>query len=376
MNSSSLTSSLARLTGLRELSLWGSLDSTCLAVVGQLAQLTRTSIETTSDCDLRLLPPQLQHLNMQVGGKEDGGAVTVALGHLSALQDLSLALHCSKAAAKSSLPTSITALTLQHTAPDAAEDGVLQLDMPSLHNLQELVTHDCLHGSEQLLALAAPPALMYISLSHGSVEHAVSAAPAWPLLPALRALSLDDEDEPLPPELSRPLLQHLAAATSLRQLRFFNSSTDESVPMCAYLTGLTQLQHLEVTWQHPATRADALQLTLLSLLTALCIGGGEGADDTAVVALALRLRRLQQLQLTDCGFLTAAVLPAIATLARLTALVLSFPRLWPVPEREEEPLGQEDLQLLTPLRQLRKLNGEEFFSKQALQELWDAEQGR
>jgi hypothetical protein len=102
------------------------------------------------------------------------------------------------------------------------------------------------------------------------------------------------------------------------------------------------------------------------VLNVLCV---DELDDAAAVALALRLKQLQQLSLDDVGLTCAASLPAIAALTGLTKLSLST-------ASETSPQwGHVDLKLLTALTQLRVLEVDALFDYEAVWDLWDADRG-
>uniref|UniRef100_A0A383WIG2 Receptor-type protein kinase n=1 Tax=Tetradesmus obliquus TaxID=3088 RepID=A0A383WIG2_TETOB len=194
-------------------------------------------------------------------------------------------------------------------------------------NLSALQQLQRLHASSlqqpQLLEfLSTLTALTHLDLTYDAMT-AVPAAAVWQRIPALQALCLEEHVAALEPAQSVLLLQGLAAATSLTSLALEGHIVHDSIQLCAYLTGLTRLQNLEMDGAHLARRADVLHLTALTSLTGLELWDAAGVDDTAACALALRLKRLQKLNLFDCGLRSAAALPSIATLTGLTGLWLS-----------------------------------------------------
>jgi hypothetical protein len=98
-------------------------------------------------------------------------------------------------------------------------------------------------------------------------------------------------------------------------------------------------------------------------------------DDVAASVLALRMPRLQELRLLECGLRSAAALPSIATLTGLTNLALG-PDLTLDGSSSVFPLGRGDLQLLTPLTQLKLFWSKYIFCENAVSELWSEEQQR
>jgi hypothetical protein len=254
-------------------------------------------------------------------------------------------------------------------------DSVEHLGIANLLQLQRLEAgSSSLQQPELLSALSNLAQLDHISLSYGDAQSAVRAAAAWRHLSGLRALCLEEGEDPTPlgPADSLALAQGLAAATSLTSLGIVGRIVHDSVQLCAHLAGLTQLQRLEMHGgEHPCSRADALHLTALMNLTKLNLCGALGVDDTAACALAVRLTKLQDLQLWLCNLSSPAVLPVIASLTALTNLLLTHdPET--LDQNDSLPLGRDDLLLLAPLTQLKQLRCRNFFSDEAMGELWDA----
>jgi hypothetical protein len=148
----------------------------------------------------------------------------------------------------------------------------------------------------------------------------------------------------------------------------------ESLQLCAHLTALSRLQKLMLDCGGVAIRSDALQLAALTSLTQLSLCGAVGVDDVAASVLALRLTRLQHLQLENCGLHSAAALPSIATLTELTQLKLGAD-VDPDTARTYNllPLGKADLLLLTPLTCLQHCCNHGFFCSKAVSQLWSHE---
>jgi hypothetical protein len=390
VNSSSIAQALAQLSSLRSLTLKGHLvGNACLAEVGKLAQLTYLDIGDAVDphdllgCDLQLLPVGLQEVHVKVFNCVNGripvgdDAAAVALGHLTALRTLELETACGTAAG-SSLPPSLTALTLRACMVAGSADSLWQLGIHNLPQLQRLqADRSSLQHSELLAALSNLAQLTHISLTFDDMEAAARAAPAWSRLTALQSLYLQDEEEEatLDQTESLALAQGLAAATSIRNLEIQGPIVHDTVQLCAHVTGLTQLQQLEIRGaEHSTSRAEALRLTALTNLTKLCIVYALGVDDTAASALAVRLTKLQDLQLWCCNLWSAAVLPVIASLTGLTNLLLTVDR--DMQDQNDIPLGRDDLLLLAPLTQLKRFMGRTFFANEAIQEMWDARLGQ
>lgn len=234
----------------------------------------------------------------------------------------------------------------------------------SLRQLRQLETDNCLQQPELLAPLSTMAALTAIHLSYDAAV-AVAVAAVWQQLSALHSLWLKAGDEDLDPTQSQLLLQGLAAATSLTILRLEAHNVHESVQLCAHLTALTRLQDLDLDCKHLATLADVLHLTVLTSLTRLHVCNAAGVDDTAASALALRLKRLQELRLSYCGLRSAAALPSIATLTGLTSLSLYVD-----PHTADLDLGRDELRLLAPLTQLKELDCDALFGEPAIGEEW------
>jgi hypothetical protein len=75
-----------------------------------------------------------------------------------------------------------------------------------------------------------------------------------------------------------------------------------------------------------------------------------------------------------CSLHSAAAIPSIATLTRLTKLIFGISNAAQEQHRDL-PLGQEELQLLRSLRRLKTLNNGGLFTNEAVRELWDKERG-
>jgi hypothetical protein len=244
-----------------------------------------------------------------------------------------------------------------------------------LQQLQRLTAGHGLEQSQLLKQLTTLAALTDVELSYEDAVSAQRAAPGWQQLSMLRSLSFEfDDDEAA--QLDRTqgavllhrtqgavLLQGLAAAISLTYLCINGCTLHEDLQLCAHLAALPRLQTLEMRNAGVSSRSDALQLTALTSLTQLCLCGAAGVDDVAASVLALRLTRLQDFRLTDCGLRSAAALPSIATLTGLPSIAtltgLTQLELSARDGTETEgtstllPLGQEDVLLLSPLTQLQ-----------------------
>jgi hypothetical protein len=381
LNSSSVAQALAQLSSLRSLTLQGEVGNACLAEVGKLAHLTYLQINKAIDqhalgCNLQLLPLGLQEARVFVGSSNldgpEAAAAAVALGHLMALRTLEL-VTMYEIAAGSSLPTSLTALTVRACVLSGSANSVGHLGIQNLQQLQQLrAGASCLQQPELLAALSNLAQLDHVMLDYRNMQAAARAPPAWRHLSALQALYLEEDKDSatLGPAESLSLVQGLAAATSVTRLEIEGPIVHDSVQLCAHLTGLTQLQQLNLCGgEHPTSRAEALHLTVLTNLTKLVVCDAPGIEDTSLSALAVRLTKLQDLQLWRCSVWSSAALPVVASLTGLTSLVLMTETL----ARDETfPMGRDDLLLLTPLTQLQRLMGDVFFTDEAMHELWDA----
>jgi hypothetical protein len=258
-DSSSIAAAVAQLSQLRSLDLSGNMGNACLAAVGQLAHLTDLDINqvdvrangtAAGRCDLHLLPQQLQHLVLTVSSETRPSAV--ALGHVTALKTLNLTLHCSTAPG-SSLPSSLTALTVWQREEGATAGSAQYLGLTALQQLQRLLVEFGWDQPQLLLQLSALEALTDVELCYMDAVSAQRAAPAWQQLSMLRALTIDQDDADddgddeaarLDPVWGAVLLQGLAAATSLTRLCIGGPIVRDGSQLCASLTALSRLQML------------------------------------------------------------------------------------------------------------------------------------
>jgi hypothetical protein len=392
LDSSSITTALARLSHLRSLALDREVGNACLAAVGQLGHLTELTISNVhvpadsvaaGRCDMHLLPQQLQSLEVTVSS--NGVSAAVALGHVTALRTLEFELQCSTGPS-SSLPSSLTALTVLLDEQDTTAGSAQYLGMTALQQLQRLKAIG-LQEPQVLEQLSTLVALTRIELGYANAASAQRAASGWQHLSMLRSLSIDsDINDPAQLDIAQGavLLQGLAAATSLTGLYIGAPIVHEGLQLCAHLTGLSQLQMLKIHNAGVASRSDALHLAALTSLTQLNLWGAVGVDDVAASVLALRLTRLQDLRLVYCGMRSAAALPSIATMTGLTHLELSVDMNIETETSDDTesagtlsmlPLGREELLLLTPLTKLRYFGCSELFSSAAIHQLWGYEKG-
>jgi hypothetical protein len=135
LNRSSIAHALAQLSSLRSLTLKAEVGNACLTAVGKLVQLTHLDIDSALErqplgCNLQLLPLGLQEVCVNVmtvqGNDQPPGsaaAAAVTLGHLTALRTLELETSCGIAAG-SSLPPSLTALTIRACMTCGSPDSV------------------------------------------------------------------------------------------------------------------------------------------------------------------------------------------------------------------------------------------------------------
>jgi hypothetical protein len=301
-----------------------------------------------------LLPQQLQSLQLWVRSDlwPSDGLVTVALGYVTALKELKLTLQCS-AAPGSSLPSSLTALTVCIQEDDAA-DSTQFLGLTALQKLQRLEAGRGLEQPQLMKQPSTLAALTDVQLCCEGPTSAQRVAPGWQHLSGLRSLRLENqsvEAAELDPTQGARLLQGLAAATSLIHLDIEGPIVHESLHVCEHLTGLSQLQTLRMD-RGVSSQSDALKLAALTSLTHLNVFGAAGVDDVAASALALRLTRLQSLQLGCCSLRSAAPLASIASLTGWTSLSLSS---W---DQDTEGYfsflhGPEDVLVLAPLTRLK-----------------------
>ncbi|WIA29600.1 hypothetical protein OEZ86_012090 [Tetradesmus obliquus] len=340
-NSTAISHALAGLTALRHLTLenynceHGKLAGNCLQGVAKLACLTSLRLTwVAADADLALLPQTLQELRLAACC----GAAPLKLQHLTGVEALHLDLQGTPAPG-SALPAQLQQLTLYTWGDNVAADtfgnssylrykqhNLQHLQLDALQQLRALVVTNGLCEPQQMHRVACLPKLEAVVLRYTDASLAQRAAPAWPHLQQLRELTIEGGScTPTLDELdTKEFMQQIGAATTLVALHIASSMVDGDVHICRYLTGLQQLQDLNLTnAEGPNTREDALHLTALTGLTALVLDGAQGVDDVAAVAIASWLRQLQNLELRSCGLTTAAALPAIGSLTQLQYLCLT-----------------------------------------------------
>jgi hypothetical protein len=255
---------------------------------------------------------------------------------------------------------------------DAAAGSAQHLGLTALQQLQRL-EGGCGLEPQLLKQLSTLTALTDIVLVYEDAVSAQRAAPGWQHLSVLRSLYIENDEGDTAQDAV--LLQGLAAATSLTHLYIQGPIASEGLQLCAHLAALSQLQILAMHNAGVASRSDALQLAALTSLTHLALDGAVGVDDVAASVLALRLTRLRELRLTNCGLRSAAALPSIATLTGLTFLDLTASD-----SAQSEgavnllPLGPEDVLLLTPLTQLKHFIYNGFFH--SAMRFWDKQKRR
>jgi hypothetical protein len=214
-SSSTVVAGLARLSNLRQLTIDVS-DMTdeqvacfqggCLAGLAQLRRLTKLQLGgLTTGSGLQLLPQQLQQLQLAFRGLDFGPNETedsnaqLALSHISALQQLDLRLSTT-AAASSSLPASLTALTVRLAYGHPARSAQ-HLNLPALQLLQRLEISSWLCASEQpdygpaRAALSALSGLTHLVMDLANAGLVLYVAPIWRRLPALKVMELQGWDK-------------------------------------------------------------------------------------------------------------------------------------------------------------------------------------
>uniref|UniRef100_A0A383WEG1 RNI-like protein n=1 Tax=Tetradesmus obliquus TaxID=3088 RepID=A0A383WEG1_TETOB len=399
---------LASLTNLRRMHLKQRVSGAWLAAAQALSQLTFLEIGAV-DCyleELKHLPAGLERLALpnvyiytqadqddegaaDAGSNDAGGRAQhsrqIDLSHLTRLTQLELGLHGvdDELLVSGQLPPQLLQLTTGAESDDGDSCAVLPLlgGAAALKQLQRLTLSGCCESESDLLALNSLTALSHMELAFGDVALSkVQSSSAWAALPQLRALVIvsapSGDVVDVGPSL-RTVMASIAAATSLRQLHLDlrDGVTAYSMrpKLFGYLTGLRQLQELEVDAVHvgyTVTDADdIMQLTALTGLTRLDVEHW-AVGDVAAVALACSLPELRVLKLYDCHLDSRAALPAIGKLAHLQHLDLRTNR-----------FGCDGcLQLLTQLRaltclELVNMDGEEP-SQQQLDAFWAAVRGQ
>lgn len=109
---------------------------------------------------------------------------------------------------------------------------------------------------------------------------------------------------------------------------------------------MTSLQHLGLERVHFST-ADVLHLSSLTALTSIWFSSCPAVKDTVLCALAVRLTNLVSLGVWECGLASAASLPVLATLTKLSSLDLTGER--------STALSDTELMLLSTLTGLHSL---------------------
>lgn len=155
----------------------------------------------------------------------------------------------------------------------------------------------------------------------------------WPLLPKFTAMQIQDmypefwDQHEGREQLYLPVLAGLRGLTRLELVLACESDAPNPADVCDHLSGLHNLQHLDLSrirGRGCVRDLDCLKLWRLHQLTYLDLCCMEGAvGDTVAVALATNMPRLRFFDLTGCSITSVAALPAIARLQHLTQLVLS-----------------------------------------------------
>jgi hypothetical protein len=265
-------------------------------------------------------------------------------------------------------------------------DSMAPLTRLQLQQLQRLSVRVDFEQPQLLLQLVRLPALTHLALQYDDFCEggaAAATASAWPLLPQLRQLEIDQHTPPSQPRWEA-MLAGAAAATGLTKLTLdarmmsdelqaelnaavesgngFDGKWASEVAACASLTKLTCLQDLTIggsgyvcgeTLDVNLSHGNALALTALTRLTRLVLAGVEHGVGTAVAtALACTQQRLQCLDLSHCSLQLGtadwlACLEAVGCLTRLTWLRL----------RGNAGLTKHGLMQLTGLSRLEHMVG-------------------
>jgi Leucine-rich repeat (LRR) protein len=209
----------------------------------------------------------------------------------------------------------------------------------ALQQLQHLsigVTMTSLEAAP-LLHIAQLPGLTHLGLHYPMFKDAAATAAAWPQLPQLRELVLENEDGGTPAQLA-DMLANLPTCSSLTKLSidievYADESEDSddwlepderfNIAACASLGTLTGLRELSIHAEGELAPGDVLALSTLTGLSRLVLYNvRSAANDAAATALACCLTHLRHLDLTFNNLGSMTCLVAIAQLTQLTELSL------------------------------------------------------
>jgi hypothetical protein len=363
IDSAAASAAIARLSNLQQLHL-SSLQNISDCCLVQLTQLTLLELDCSSVSAQKVQQLLAQPLQLRVlhAFAMDRCFNSLDLSHLMQLQEYRSCW---------SLGTTVLPPQLQHLAVPAMNSARLR----SMQQLQQL-THlnfsynDC-DKPELLLSLAQLPALQSLRIQYHNAHLAAATAAAWPQLPQLRCLRFFFSAGHIPglptKQWWEAICSGLAAATSLTRLdievdgampedeeaadlAWEDPSKLEPVTLCGRLTGLTNLERLELCGDSGSpglAPGDALALTALTGLTRLGVKYfAQGVDDATAAAIASSCQQLQHLDLSHCGLGGMACLAAVGRLTQLTALQLFG----------ISGLTQQRLMMLTGLKRLQELN--------------------
>jgi hypothetical protein len=368
--------------------------------MGSLLQLTKLKCSTVSSSAdaLRHLPPQLLELSISLSRAAAAAdaeiaeqvvhpqhhAVSLQLGHITALQSLHVGMYCQLREA--SLPTSLKSLDVMGSSHNEGAlppmTALALRELLLLETVRMAYSKGSVDSAQQIQQQLGPlRQLQWMSLEYGSFADAVGPAAAWRQFSALQQLTIygnmddpDDEvdgvhpDHALQPEQVQQVLRGIGAATSLQYLELTGTVPAEVADVASHLTGLTNLQSLELH-TYKSSSHDLLHLRALAPSLTFLSFQSPQVDDYAVVGLASKLQRLHHLSLLYGGVKTSAALLALSNLTELQELDL---RDCPGPFD-----GHVLLELAAALPQLRQLQvSKGQFEHEALQAFWQAAGGR
>jgi hypothetical protein len=352
-NRSAVCAALAGLRNLRQLRLQASVS--CLAGIAQLSQLTLLEVGVHEEHHAELQQLLAQPLPLRVLHLDEYEELPLLdLSNLTQLQRFGNHMELNAV-----FPPQLQQLDASWLP--AAQYSAL-MPLRQLQDLRFVVDNE---DSSPLLRLAQLPALQQLSLEYQFGNAAAGTAAAWREMRPLCELTLELAFERASMRQWRVILAGLAAATQLTKLqlcaavrysagRDAEGEEDMQGPVCAKLTGLSNLKELRV-WHLVIKRSnalllppgDALALTALTGLTKLELQWlCDGVGDLAAAAIAGSCKQLCHLDVQDCSLGSMACLASVLHLTQLTELCL----------QGNSGLTQQGLMLLTGLTRLQQLS--------------------
>jgi hypothetical protein len=379
MDSATLSSALAQLSRLQQLSLANDVDHRCrrpschscrsllgLAQLQQLTSLRLCGYWSNSGQPLEQLfsqPLPLQELCINCNSIQPEPVLNMA-----ALVSLRKYTAISGLPEGSVLPPQLQQLHLGK----AITAGSMSALMP-LQQLQHLTIIVCFEQQEPLLRLAQLPALQHVVMSYSCTVDAAASAAAWPQLPQLQDLKVGSTSPSV--QQMQAILAGLAGSTQLTRLLLdvnqVTGEDDEAVDVaaCQHLAGLSRLKSLTLYGEEYIDSwlkaGDVLALTALTGLTRLVLANHHSAlGDLEATALACNLPQLCHLDLSNSHLGSMVCVAAIAKLTQLTDLSLL--------NEDNDQLTERGLMMLTTLSRLHSLHVTAYgnVSEEALEQFW------